>query len=261
MLRERALVDREAHELDAEAAAAVLVEDVDVREVATVHARRESALRTRPARRRGTARPRAPRRRSSASCVARERPSAQYERRRGTRARRRGRSAPGRRRARTRRRAPASCGQRAQPEAAVELVRRGDHRERVPRARSPGRPRASASGLRRERRRSRASRRARAKTRPSGAHDAQTAPPARGEIADERRRSPPHSAQLAQVRQVAGEPEQLELERERERVERGRRGEPAWSSSSSVEEPRQRLERALVRAPARGRGAASPRRR
>ncbi len=48
------------------------------------------------------------------------------------------------------------------------------------------------------------------------------------------------------MREVAGEPEELELERERERVERGPLGRAARQLVEQVEEPRQRLERARV---------------
>ena len=64
-------------------------------------------------------------------------------------------------------------------------------------------------------------------------------------VADERRVVRAALGAARQVRQVAREPEQLELERERERVERGARRARA-GLVERVEEARQRGERALV---------------
>ena len=65
------------------------------------------------------------------------------------------------------------------------------------------------------------------------------------QVADERVRAAALDAAL-EMRDVAGEPEQLELERERERVEGRPPPKPRGSAVERGEEPRQRLERALV---------------
>ena len=138
------------------------------------------------------------------------------------------------------------AAQRPQPEAAVVLVRRGDDGERFARG-ALGRGRASPrlgerareqrldpdDPCRRERR---ARRRAAAADRAARLR----------RVADERHVVGAALGAARQVRQVAGEPEQLELERERERVERRPRRARGSSSSSDVEEARQRRERALV---------------
>ena len=80
---------------------------------------------------------------------------------------------------------------------------------------------------------------------PGSAQARQTAPPARGEVSRERRAGPAFGAAL-RVRLVAGEPEELELEGECERVLRGPRG-PRLERVAGVEEPRDRLERPRVR--------------
>ena len=108
----------------------------------------------------------------------------------------------------------------AQPETAVVLVGRADDRERLARRLRPPSAiaAASASGVRssawmpaipslRESDRARA--RARAADRPACS----------GQIADELLLGAALDA-AAEVRQVAGEPQELELEREHERVER-----------------------------------------
>ena len=66
-----------------------------------------------------------------------------------------------------------------------------------------------------------------------------------GEVADEPVRSAALDAAL-EVRDVAGEPQQLELERERDRIERGTSARARRDRVDRGEEPRQRLERALV---------------
>ena len=75
------------------------------------------------------------------------------------------------------------------------------------------------------------------------------------------RRPPPHSSAARQVRQVAREPEQLELERERERIERRPRRRDCGGVVEQVEEARERRRTRARSAPARRRAAASPRRR
>ena len=141
-------VDGETDELDAEAASAVLLEHVDVGEV-----RLHVPVRERP--------------READLLVAvveaddasravdeivlhlSRPPFRPVRARRDSRAPHRGRSAPDRRRARSRRRGRASYGQRAQAEAAVELVRGDDDRRarraaRARRARGRARRRAGS---------------------------------------------------------------------------------------------------------------------
>ena len=69
--------------------------------------------------------------------------------------------------------------------------------------------------------------------------------PGSGEVADEAVGPAALDAAL-EVRDVAGEPQQLELERERERIERGTSARAGRNRIHGGEEPRQRLERALV---------------
>ena len=132
--------------------------------------------------------------------------------------------------------------QRAQPEAAVELVARGDHRERLPPGALPergciGERRAQerldpGEGVRRKPHRAV---RAAGADRPAGAR----------RVADEALDRAALGA-AGHVRKVAREPEQLELERERERIDRRPQGRAGDEPVGQVEEARQRLEGARV---------------
>src|SRR5262245_60829946 len=128
----------------------------------------------------------------------------------------------------------------SQAKAAVVLVRRRDHAERFAccarrdrRVRQRGREQAldAQDAFSRQRQRARAAALA---DRAAG----------RGRVADERPLGPALGT-ARQVRQVAGEPEQLQLEREHERVERRLR--PAHLRAvENIQKPCQRLERARV---------------
>ena len=164
---------------------------------------------------------------------------------RGTGAPLRGRSAPSRRRARCRCRARASGRHRPQPEPAVLLVRRRDHGQRVA-ARAIGERRADRVGERRREQRSiAASPSAERRSAPARMVGADRAAGAGREADELGVRAALDAAR--QVRQVAGEPQQLQLEREPERVERRPAAGDRRRVVEQVEEPRQRVERALVR--------------
>src|SRR5262249_12100861 len=149
----------------------------------------------------------------------------------------------GRRRARGRDRRRVSRGERSEPEPAVLLVRRGDDAERLA-ARPVAEPCARGIGERRReepldpreavrRERERATRMRPADCAAGARREADEL--ADGAALDARRH----------VRKVAREPGELELERERERVERG----PAAGRLDlveEVEEARERRERPLV---------------
>ena len=127
----------------------------------------------------------------------------------------------------------------------MELVRRDDDGERVAQGalaepepvrvgeRAPDEREHSPEAVGREEHRLVG--RARRAHRPAGAR----------EVADE----PVHAAALdaaLEMRDVAGEPQELELERERDRIERGTSARARPDRVHRREEPRQRLERALV---------------
>ena len=81
---------------------------------------------------------------------------------------------------------------------------------------------------------------------PPGSQAAQAPPPAAGRKRDERVVRAALDARL-EVRHVAGDPQQLQLEREHDRVERGARAGPRRDVVERVEEPGQRGEGLLVR--------------
>src|SRR3954452_6289652 len=137
-----------------------------------------------------------------------------------------------------------SGAQHAKAETAVVLVRGGDDAERV-----AGCAFAEARVLRRGERLSQqrldaADPRGRERQGPDAARTADRAAGLR-RVADERRVVRAALRAAGQVGQVAGHPEQLELERERERVEGGARRARA-GLVQRVEETRQRNEGALV---------------
>ena len=81
---------------------------------------------------------------------------------------------------------------------------------------------------------------------PPGSQAAQAPPPAAARNADERIRRPAFDARV-EMRRVAGHPQELELEREHDGVERSARAGPRRHVVESVEEAGQRRERLLVR--------------
>jgi glutaredoxin 3 len=138
---------------------------------------------------------------------------------------------------------PSSC-ERAQPKAAVILVRRDDHSERLPgRPLSEGHvpgvgqrtPQKHADPVQCLRREWDRPRRAGTADRASGAR----------RVGGERAVRPALGAAL-QVWEIAGEPEQLQLKREGEQVEPGL-GRAGRDLVSEVEKARERTEGALVR--------------
>ena len=83
------------------------------------------------------------------------------------------------------------------------------------------------------------------KTVSSGAHARHTAPPRSRQIADELADLSALDAAL-EVRDIAGEPEELQLKGERERIEPGTTSRAGRQGVDRREESRERLERALV---------------
>ena len=243
MVRERAVVDHLAHQLDPEPAAAMLRAGRRRRRGTRRRRRRSQRDRSRSARRFGTGRRRAPPRGRAAPARRAAVPSPSTPPATGIGGPRRGRSAPG-----SSSRSYPSPSSRLMPTASAAGTRRAPRTTRS-RRRAPRAAPARRGALRAP---PRAASRAAARSPPSPSSESdsaarvhasrQTAPPARAREADERAGGAALDA-AREVRQVARQPQQLQLER-RARADRAPGAPaPATARRRAGRGTAQRLER------------------